>query len=56
MSQASHINDPAHWRERAKQMRAMADDVPDVEAKEAMLRVAKEYDRLAERADTRSGG
>jgi hypothetical protein len=56
VSQASHINDPAHWRERAKQMRAMADDVPDVEAKEAMLRVAKEYDRLAERADTRSGG
>lgn len=56
MSQASHINDPAHWRERAKQMRAMAEDVRETEAKEAMLRVAKEYDRLAERADIRSGG
>lgn len=56
VSQASHINDPAHWRERAKQMRAMAEDVRETEAKEAMLRVAKEYDRLAERADIRSGG
>jgi len=54
--QASHINDPSHWRERAKQMRAMAEDVNDGEAKETMLRVAKEYDRLAERADIRSSG
>jgi hypothetical protein len=48
LPQASHINDPAHWRERAKQMRQMAEGATD--------RVATEYDHLAERADDPSNG
>ena len=56
MSQASHINDPPYWRERARHMRSMAEGATDTEARETMLRVAKEYDRLAERAELRSSG
>jgi len=56
VSQASRINDSSHWRERAQQMRALAEAATDAAAKEAMLRVAREYDRLAERADLRAGG
>jgi hypothetical protein len=53
---ASHINDPQHWRERAAEMRKLAEDVTDSAAKETMLRIAADYDKLAERADLRTGG
>jgi hypothetical protein len=53
--QASHINDPAHWRARAQEMRALADSAQDEAAKETMLKVAQDYERLAERAEKRSG-
>ena len=42
--------DPNHWRERADQTRATADRYLDVRTKLRLLKVAKEYDRLAERA------
>jgi hypothetical protein len=32
------INDPAHWRQRAEEMRTLADDMRDLESKERMLR------------------
>ena len=50
------INDPQHWRERAAEMREMAGGVTDNEAKKAMLVIARQYQRLAERADQRSDG
>ena len=53
---ASYINDPGHWRERAAEMRKLAEDVTDSAAKETMLRIAADYDKLAERADLRTGG
>jgi hypothetical protein len=53
---ASHINNPDHWRERAAEMRKLAEDIKDSGAKETMLRIAADYDRLAERADLRTGG
>jgi hypothetical protein len=56
MPQAHYINDPGHWRDRADEMRALAQDVKDEQARETMLRLAKDYDRLAERADKRSDG
>jgi hypothetical protein len=52
----SHFNDPAHWRERAADMRKLAEGVNDSGAKETMLRIAADYNRLAERADLRMGG
>ena len=46
----SHINDPDHWRKRAAEMRKLASDIEDRTMKENMLRLAAEYEKLAERA------
>ena len=50
----SHINDPKHWRDRAAHMRALAMTVKDPEAVKIMLRLADDYDKLADRAALRS--
>ena len=47
------INDPAHWEEKADEARAMAAQMGDQAAKEAMLRVAEEYEELAKSARAR---
>ena len=52
----SGINDPEHWRARAEEMRTLAEDVTDEESRKTMLRIAQDYERLAERAVERSGG
>jgi hypothetical protein len=39
---ASLINDPKHWRERAKEARAMADEMKDQQAKQMMLGIARD--------------
>jgi hypothetical protein len=51
---ASFINDPAHWRQRAAEARSVAEQMNDPQSKEAMLRIAKDYERLAERAAQRA--
>jgi len=51
---ASLINDPKHWRERAKEARAMADEMKDRQAKQMMLGIARDYVLLAERAKARA--
>jgi len=53
---ASFVNNPKHWEERAADMRALARQMSDGEAKETMLRIAKDYEKLAQRALERSGG
>lgn len=50
----SLVDDPAHWSFRAKQMRALAENMKDEETKAIMLRLASDYDRLAERATLRT--
>ena len=51
----SHVfDDPKHWRERAEQARALAGQMSDAASKEMMLGIAKDYERLAERAEQRS--
>ena len=47
------IYDPKHWRERAEQARALAGEMGDREARDAMLKVAEQYDRLAQWAEER---
>ena len=47
--QRALINDPTHWRSRAEEARAIAEEMTDLEARAAMLRIADGYDRLATR-------
>jgi hypothetical protein len=52
MSVAS-INDPKHWLGRAKEARALAEQLDDPEAKRTMLATADDYERLAKRESLR---
>ena len=53
-TQGPSIKDPAHWQRRAREMRSLAREIKDKAAQETMLRIAREYERLAERAGGRS--
>ena len=53
---ASFVTNPKHWEKRAADMRALARQMSDGEAKETMLRIAKDYEKLAQQALERSGG
>jgi hypothetical protein len=44
------INDPKHWRDRAVEMRALAEGMND------MIRLAEDYENLADRANAHSNG
>ena len=50
----SHLNDPKHWRERAEEARAMADQMTDREARATMLGIADDYELLAKSAEERA--
>jgi hypothetical protein len=50
------INDPKHWLDRAKEARALAEQMGDPEAKHTMLKNADDYERLAKRAKERAAG
>jgi predicted Rossmann-fold nucleotide-binding protein len=47
------INDPKHWRRRAKAARAMADELTDPRLQRRTLRIAEDYEDLAKRAEKR---
>src|SRR5262249_51225886 len=54
---SSHfINEPEHWRTRAKEARSLANKMNDAKSKDAMLRIAEDYERLALRAKDRAMG
>jgi hypothetical protein len=50
------INDPKHWLDRAKEARALAEQMDNPEAKRTMLKNADDYERLAQRAEERAAG
>jgi hypothetical protein len=47
------INNPAYWRERAKEARRMAAELADSSDKQTMLDIARSYDRLAVLTESR---
>jgi hypothetical protein len=47
------LNNPAHWHLRAQEARLLAAQLEDPVAREATLKIADEYDRLAVRAAKR---
>ena len=49
-------NDPEHWRNRAAEMRRAAEDMKDEVARQTMLRIAEDYERLGKRAEERQSG
>ena len=51
---ASRLNDAEHWRQEATKLRSLAEDVGDVSVRESMLRLAQDYDLLAQRAQDRA--
>src|SRR5262249_38487000 len=53
---SSHLNDPEYWRDRAKKVRAMAEDMADPVYKQKMLDIAANYEYLAKRAEDRRAG
>jgi hypothetical protein len=50
------INEPDHWRARAEEARMLANQMNDSESRDAMLRIAEDYERLATRAEDRTVG
>ena len=50
------VDDPKHWRHRAKEMRDLLDELTDGEIRATILRLADEYDKLAARAEERARG
>jgi hypothetical protein len=51
---ASFINEPKHWRDRAEEMRTLAEVMKDQISREMILRIAQDYEKLAQRAEERS--
>jgi len=49
----SHLNDPNYWRDRAEELRALAERLKEPIAKAMILACASDYDLLAERAEER---
>ena len=48
------LNDVKHWRDRAAEMRALAQGMGDARTTRSMLDLANDYDKLADRAAERA--
>ncbi len=48
------INDAKHWRDRAAEMRVLSDIMKDERSQRILLKLANDYDRLADRAEDRA--
>jgi hypothetical protein len=53
---ASHIDDPAYYRNWAEEIRTLSGAMKNIETKAQMARLALDYEKLAERAAQRANG
>ena len=53
MAVPNKSDDPNHWWNRAEEARAIAVQMTDPHTKATMLAIAKDYDKLAVRAEQR---
>jgi hypothetical protein len=51
MDPKNPLYDPKHWQKRAEATRAKAQELSDEGVRQRLLRVAEEYERLAQRAE-----
>ena len=54
MTSSTHYADARTWRMRAAETRALADDMKEAEPKAIMLRIAADYEKLADWAEENS--
>jgi hypothetical protein len=50
---SEHSNDPAHWHSCAEEARSIAKRLKVADAKHMMSEIARNFERLAERAERR---
>jgi hypothetical protein len=48
---AGLVDNPGYWRARAEEARTLADSIQDSESRQIMLGIARDYDRMAQRAE-----
>jgi hypothetical protein len=54
MASQSHLDDPGYWRKRANELRALAEQLSNFQARREILQMVEDYDRLAARAEQRA--
>jgi hypothetical protein len=47
-------DDPEHWRLRGEELRVVAEDILDPKSRTILLRIADDYEKLAQRAEQRA--
>jgi hypothetical protein len=52
----SLMDDPKHWILRAEEIRVLAAEMKDIDAKRMLLKIADDYEKLASRAEQRAVG
>jgi len=54
MPASFNLDDPAYWRGRAEEARTHADQMSDETSRQIMLKIADDYERLAQHAEQRA--